>query len=353
MTAAIRPRPPARAVFREHPNGAECLALDRWMFSGLGPPGEWSIVRPGAFGLSFEVPRCGVSFRAEDGENPWGDPLPSSILEGGISVMDLRGPLEHHAGWYWNSYEDLVREIEKSCAHKDVAKTVLRVDSPGGVAAGMPEAHTEIRRIIKAYGKEVIAYVDGGQACSAAYHVASACSEIWMSEGAQVGSIGVILCTIDETEALEKSGLKIRYVVTGKRKADLHPGSPVTDEVLRVAQEKVDYSGRLFFEAVAAARGLTPAKVAGYEAGVFCGAAAQSAKLIDGIAAWPKFLSLVRASIGAAAAPVMTVPNTSAAGRALGAGSASKAGRASANSLTSAQRKRRARKAADARWGRA
>ncbi len=340
-----------RAVFREHPNGAECLALNRWMFSGLGPPGEWSTVRPGAFGLAFDVPRCGVSFRSEEGESPWGDPLPSSIIEPGISVLDLRGPIEHHSGWYWNSYEDLTREIEKSCAHKDVAKTILRVDSPGGVCAGMPEAHTEIRRIVKKYGKDVIAYVDGGMACSAAYHIASACSEIWISAGAVVGSVGVILCTIDETEALEKAGLRIRYVVTGKRKADLHPGSPVTDEVLRVAQARVDYSGRLFFDAVAAARGLTAAKVEGYQAGVFCGTAAVAAKLADGVAAWPKFLSLVRASIKPGAAQVATVPDASEAARVLGAGSASRAGKASAAAMSASERKKRAQKAADTRWG--
>ncbi len=342
-----------RAVFREHPNGAECLALDRWMFSGLGPPGQWSIVRPGAFGQTFDVPRCGVSFREEPGESLWGEPLPSSIIEGGISVLDLRGPIEHHSGWYWNNYEDLTREIEKSSACKDVRKTILRVDSPGGVAAGMPEAHAEIRRIVKMYGKDVIAYVDGGNACSAAYSVASACSEVWISEGSQVGSIGVILCTIDETDALEKAGIKVRYVVTGKRKADMHPGSPITDEVLRVAQEKVDYSGRLFFEAVASARGLSVAKVESYQAGIFCGAAAVAAKLADGVAAWPKFLSLVRDSLGPGAKSVATVPGVSAAARALGAASASKAGKASAESFTPVQRAKRARKAAQARWAKA
>ncbi len=340
---ATRQRPPLRAAFREQPNGAEALALDMSLFGNLQ--------RPGLFGLHFDVPRCGLKFLAEPGENPWGDLIPSSIIDGGISVLDLRGPIEHHSCYYWNNYEDLAAEIEKSCAHADVKRTVLCIDSPGGVCAGMQEAHKEIRRIAKVYGKPILAYVSE-QACSAAYCIASACSEIWMPDAGQVGSVGVILCTIDETEALEKAGLKIRYVVTGKRKADMHPGSPITDEVLRIAQEKVDYSGRLFFAAVGAARGISAAKVEGYQAAVFCGAAAVKAGLADGIASWPKFNSLVRDSIGPNAKPVATVPaDVSAAARALGAGSASRAGRASSDAMTILQRKKRARKAADARWG--
>lgn len=338
-------RPPVRAAFRERPNAAEMLALDRWMFSGLGAPDAWNLVRGDAFALVFDVPRAQIEFRPEAGEDWYGE-VPSSILDGGIAVLDLFGPIDHHSCWYWNNYEDLTCEVEAALAHADVRKVVLRIDSPGGIAAGMNEAHKAIRRLSKQYGKDVIAYVDE-QACSAAYHIASACSEIWMPESAQVGSVGVILCTVDETEALEKAGLRIRYVVTGKRKADLHPGAPVTDEVLRVAQQKVDYAGSLFFDAVAAARGLTPEKVRGYEAAVFCGQDAIKAGYADGLASWDRFLSLVRATVDDAEG---VPPAKNAAAQALGRLGASKGGRATAEKYSPEQRSRRAKKAAKARW---
>lgn len=337
-------RPPTRAVFREHPNASEALALDRWMLAGLGPPGAWATVRPSALGLTFDVPRAVVQFRAEPTETPWGDTIPSSMIEPGIAMLNLTGPIEHHSHWYWNNYEDLAAAIEAASACPDVKKIILKIDSPGGVAAGMQEAHKAIRGIVKTYGKSVIAWVDE-MACSAAFHVASACSEIWMPESAQVGSVGVILCTIDETEALDKAGLKIRYVVTGKRKADMHPGQPVTDEVLRVAQDRVDHAGRLFFESVARARGLTADQVRGYEAAVFCGQDAIDAGYADGITTWPKFLDLVRATMASDAPPVPEMREKNAAAVALGRRGGLVGGRACAEKLTPKQRASRARKA--------
>ncbi len=157
----------------------------------------------------------------------------------------------------------------------------------------MGETHAEIRRLQRVTGKGIVAYLNQ-MACSAAYHVASACSEIWMPAEGVAGSVGVILCTVDETAALEKAGVAVRYVVTGKRKADLHPGQPVTDDVIKVAQEKVDLLGSMFFNAVGSARGISASRVEGYQAGVFVGQQAKDARLVDEIGSWGQFLALVR-----------------------------------------------------------
>lgn len=267
-----------RRAFRSGVNPTEALAIDRRLFGG-------SIVTAESWGLTFEVPEECV-FNAE------------CVLDGGIAVLRVAGPLEHHASWWWSSYEDLVSQVELALADGGVRALVLRIDSPGGVVAGMGEANRALRRIRAQYGKPLYAYVDE-QACSAAYHVACACDEIWGPEACVVGSVGVICCTIDETAALERAGYSVRYVVTGERKADMHPGQPVTDEVLRVAQEKVDYLGGLFFKAVSRSRGLAPAFVKGLQAAVFHGPKAVETGLADGVASWPKFLDTVRSSIGA------------------------------------------------------
>lgn len=329
-----QPRP-LRAIFREHPNNAEALALDVRLFGNFQ--------RPGAFGLAFNVPSATVKFRADPGENPWtGEPIPSSIIGDGIAVLNLRGPIEHHSHWYWDSFEDLTIAIECALKHNDVRKVVLCIDSPGGVAAGMNETHAEIRRLQRVYSKDVIAYLNQ-MACSAAYHVASSCSEVWMPGEGVAGSVGVILCTVDETEALDKAGVKVRYVVTGKRKADLHPGQPVTDDVLRVAQEKVDLLGGMFFSAVGAARGMSADRVEGYQAAVFVGQQAIDAKLADGLASWSKFLSLVRSTTSAG-------PATTKRAEAIARGT--KGGKARAEKLTPKRRTSIAKTAARARWSR-
>lgn len=275
---------PHRAAFRETPT-AEALAIDRWMFGhalGAGP-GDVRVVRPGAFGLFFDLP----------------DPLrfDPDAVEDGIAVLRICGPLEQRGGW-WTSYEDITRESRAALEHPETRVLVHRIDSPGGVAAGMGQTHRELVALQKEIGKPIIAYADE-QACSAAYNLACAASEVWTSREGVLGSIGVILCTVDESAMLENMGVKVRYVVTGARKADLHPGAPITDRVLEVAQKKVDELGRHFFRAVARRRGTTPEAVAGLEAAVFSGKRAVAVGLADGVADWREFLSTLRAGNGA------------------------------------------------------
>jgi len=282
-----------RAAFRESPATFEAIAMDR-RFAGSSGPG------PGAFGW-FDIP----SALCHD---------PDEVVDG-VGVLCISGPLEHHDSGWWQSYEGLISAIDCALQDPNVQALVLKLDSPGGVAAGMGEAHKAIRRARKTYGKPIYAYADE-MACSAAYHLASACDEVWLPEAGQVGSVGVILCTIDESEALKRAGVAVRYVVTGERKADLHPGQPVDDAVLEVAQQKVDFLGGLFFRAVARARGMSPEAVQGLQAGVFHGFDAVQAGLADGVAGWPKFLAIVRAAIGATissnrATPSTGVPRTS------------------------------------------
>lgn len=284
--ARIEERRPYRAVA----TSGEALCIDPGAGGLLASAIRGKQPSSQAFGFVVDRPRA-IQFVADPCTTAWGDEVPSSIDEG-VAVLSISGPLEKD-GWWWCSYEAIVREIGKALAHPAVRAVALKIDSPGGVAAGMGETHKAIRRMQKATGKPIFAFADE-MACSAAYHLASACREVWTTEAGHVGSVGVILCTIDETGALDKAGVKIRYVVSGARKADLHPGQPVTDEVIGVAQAKVDILAGQFFRAVAKARGMTPEAVEALQAGVFIGADAVSKGLADGIASWPRFLSLVK-----------------------------------------------------------
>jgi ClpP class serine protease len=225
-------------------------------------------------------------------------------MDDGVAILRLDGPLEHHdhgLSWGPHTYEALVREMRCALEHGETRALVVKGDSPGGVAAGMGETHRAIRRLQADFpGKPVYFFADE-MACSAAYHLASACREIWTTPDGHLGSIGVILCTVDESAALEKQGVSVRYLVTGKRKADLHPGQPIDDEVLRVAQAKVDKLGRHFFRAVGKARGdkgLTAEAAEALQAGVFIGRDAVKVGLADGVESWDGFLRLVKRAVG-------------------------------------------------------
>ena len=298
---ATRKRP-SRRPFRAIATPGEALCIDPGAGGLIASALAGKQPAPGAFGFTYDVPRP-LRFVPEDTDDGYGGVVPSSIDEG-IAILCVEGGLEHHdTGFTWgpHSYERLVCEVECALAHPDVRAVVLKVDSPGGVAAGMGEAHKALRRLSAEYGKPIYGFADE-MACSAAYHLISACSEVWTTEAGHVGSIGVILCTVDETKRLEKEGTAVRYLVTGKRKADLHPGTEMTPEVLDVAQAKVDKLGRQFFRRVAKSRGkapgggplATPEAVRALQAGVYVGDDAQAAGLVDGVASWWAFLALVK-----------------------------------------------------------
>lgn len=284
-TLAVAPK--ERRAWRESPTG-EALAFDRWRLTSAlrgAAPGDVQIVQPGAMGLFFDVPSP-VFFDAK------------AVDPYGIASMLVEGPLEHRASW-WASYDAIEEQCEAALACPEVRAVALKIDSPGGVAAGMGQCHRHLIKLQKKYGKLITAYVDE-LACSAAYNLAAACrGGIWLAREATVGSIGVILCTVDESARLDREGIAVRYVVTGRRKADLHPGAPVTDEVLSVAQRKVDELGGHFFRAVARARSTTSEAIEGLEAAVFSGASAVRVGLADGVADWPSFLDTLRAGFGA------------------------------------------------------
>jgi signal peptide peptidase SppA len=278
---------PHRVQFRASLVAGEALALDPAGSGLLARAQRGAVPSPHAFGFYFDLPGP-LRFDPE-------------AIDDGIAILCFDGPIEHHdrgtpqqPAWC-HSYEALAREMRLASDCAEVRGGILKIDSPGGVAAGMGETHRAIRRLQRETGVTWYAFVDE-LGCSAAYNVASACSEVWTTRDGHVGSVGVILCTVDETAALEKNGIAVRYVVTGARKADLHPGAPVTDEVLDVAQAKVDKLGRHFFRAVAKARGMTPQAVAALQAGVFIGDDAVRVGLADGVASWDRFLRIVKAT---------------------------------------------------------
>lgn len=213
-----------------------------------------------------------------------------------IAIISVSGPLEHHETWFFDSYDAIVGRVREALSDEEVGAVVLKIDSPGGDAAGATEATRQLRSLAKESGKKLWAYSD--EACfSAAYSIASACDEIWLPETGGVGSVGVIAQVVDATAANAKAGMDIRLVTSGARKADTHPDRKLDDAVITALQSRVDAMAEAFVGVVASSRGMTPEAVYALEAGVFLGASAVEAGLADGVAGWDEFLEVVSTSL--------------------------------------------------------
>ena len=239
---------------------------------------------------------------------------PNERTADGVEIVTIHGPLDHHASWWWDSYDAILARVEGAMTGQFIAEqhkwrnswkddyqpldptparaVILRIDSPGGDAAGATYAHRKLRKMRAQYDIPLYAYADE-MACSAGYEIACAADEIWLPDTGVVGSIGVIATMFDRTGANEKAGVDVELVTSGEYKADGHADRPLTSDILGRTQQRVDELADVFFSVVAEARGTTPSAIAGLQAATFCGHVAVDVGVADGVAGWDRFLKTV------------------------------------------------------------
>jgi signal peptide peptidase SppA len=151
------------------------------------------------------------------------------------------------------SSERLGARVSAAAADPEIGAIVIDFDSPGGDAMGVPEAGARIAAAAQA--KPVVAMVNS-QAASAAYWLASQCSEIVMAPEAMAGSIGVRTAHIDASKYYEQKGIAIKHVHAGRYKVEGADTGPPSEEYLTHLQAMVNELYGSFTKAVAKGRNL-------------------------------------------------------------------------------------------------
>ncbi len=183
---------------------------------------------------------------------------------GGVAVIPVHGVMAQRVGLLEMSSggvstDTVGRQVAAAAADSEIKAIVLHVESPGGSVYGMAELSD---RIFKARdAKPVIAQIDS-YAASAAYWAASQATEIVVSPGGDVGSIGVLTVHDDISERLAAEGIKRTIVSAGDHKVEGNPYEPLTDEARDTLQTRVDDAHADFIGTVARGRGIEAAEVA-------------------------------------------------------------------------------------------
>lgn len=200
----------------------------------------------------------------------------------GVAVLPVRGPIFRHANLFTElcggaTTESLARDLTAAVEDPGVLSILLDVDSPGGEAAGIGELAAMVRAATKV--KPVCAYV-GDQACSAAYWIASAASEVVCSETAQLGSIGVVM---GMTVHSDRPGTK-RYEFLSSQSPMKRP-DPATEAGKANLQKRCDDLAAVFIRHVAGYRNTTSESVEldFGRGGVLTGADAVEAGMADSL----------------------------------------------------------------------
>ena len=134
--------------------------------------------------------------------------------------------------------ERVVDTLEAFRKDKRVKAGVIRIDSPGGSPAGSQEIYREIMRV-RDGGKKITVSM-GDVAASGGYYVASAADKIFADPATITGSIGVIMQTSDIHDLLNRVGIQMGAIKSGKYKDMGSPSRPMTPEERKILQNLSD-----------------------------------------------------------------------------------------------------------------
>ena len=198
-----------------------------------------------------------------------------------IAVIPVIGSLVHRSVGLnalsgVRSYEGIRGDFRISQADPKVSAIVLDFETPGGVVAGGFDLSDEIRRSTKPVYSFVNEYSYSG-----GYLLASATKKIILPRTGGVGSIGVRMRHVDQSELDKKLGVKYTDLSVGDRKLDFDPHSQLSKEAYDSAMKELREMYDLFVSTVARNRGLSAEDVKGTEAALYMGQHAVEAGLAD------------------------------------------------------------------------
>jgi protease-4 len=207
-----------------------------------------------------------------------------SIDESGRTIININGVLVRGTGLDSDicdflgitDLDNLDNELIQARDNEDVKTILLLINSPGGTA----HAHSTALLIQQiAQDKDVIGF-SNAMCCSAAYELASQCSEFYVSETAWIGFVGTIFTRADNTNANNQDGVSYTFVTSSPKKLYLNPNTSITKEEQAWIESVVMYGYNIFKNDVLANRKIDEQYL---DSSIFIGEQAVELNFADGI----------------------------------------------------------------------
>ncbi len=176
--------------------------------------------------------------------------------------------------------DDVVEQINQAAEDTSAKAILLRVNSPGGSAAGSQEIYNAIGRAKKAGKPVVVSMAD--VAASGGYYVSCPADVIFADPATMTGSIGVIMMHENLAGLMGKIGVQTETLKSGKLKDMGQPTGPLSDEARQVMTAMIGQVFNQFVDAVVKGRKMERSAVLALADGrVYTGEQAKKNGLID------------------------------------------------------------------------
>ena len=173
-------------------------------------------------------------------------------------------------------------QIRKHVKDKNCRGMMIRVDSPGGAVGAAQEINQELLSLRESDFPVVASF--GNISASGGVYATASAKQIFANAGTLTGSIGVITQFPEATKLMEKVGVKMNVITSGKYKATGNPFIKLNDGSKSRMQAVINDTWMQFVEAISIGRGLSMDSVRSFSDGsIFTGRQAQELGLVDSL----------------------------------------------------------------------
>lgn len=220
------------------------------------------------------------------------------FLEGDESASDeillikLRGVIQERDDEESNPFkvgkdqlENLKKDLDAARKRKAIKAVLLEINSPGGEVTASDIVYHQIKKMREETGKPVVAII-GAMGASGAYYVACAAEKILAHPTSIIGSIGVLMQSMNVQQLAEKIGLKAVTLKSDKTpmKDVLSPFKEMTEEEKNMLLNIINSVYDRFIDIVAANRKLErEAVIKLADGGIYTAVKAKEVGLVDEI----------------------------------------------------------------------
>ena len=213
-----------------------------------------------------------------------------------LAGVIMPGRRERLIGHEPDRVEAVLSRIRAATIDPKVKAILLEVDSPGGAVTASDEIYTALQRFKQTDEGRVVMIFVRALGASGAYYAAMAGDYIMAEPTAIVGSVGVIMQSLNMKGLADKVGLSSVTIASGANKDLLNPFEEVNPQHVAMLQELVDGMQDRFASIVETSRGLDGREL--LDGRVFSADQAVEARLIDGIGYFQDAVDMLTTLLG-------------------------------------------------------
>ncbi|MFN8389016.1 MAG: signal peptide peptidase SppA [Bdellovibrionota bacterium] len=221
--------------------------------------------------------------------------------EHAVGVVEITGEIM--------TSEKFEKSLKTALDNPKLKAVVVRIDSPGGAVGASEEMYRAIKTANEKTPLKPVVCSLGTVAASGGLFAAAGCKKIVANESTLTGSIGVIMMSPNVKGLLDKFGVQMMIVKSGKLKDTGSPFRETNQEDREYLQQLIDHTYGQFVKVVSQSRGIPVEQVKKFADGrIILGDQAKELGLIDEIGGINEAAKIALQLIGDSAEPEIIKP---------------------------------------------